>query len=417
MLSILPRLAVASILPIVFLGLTGCGIQPNDSWGEAYVAPATLSLRRELRQKNSVVAVLKHGDHVSVLDVRRRYVKVRTDKGTEGWLDSTELLSPEQMQEIRESRRKMLALPSEGAATVFEALNVHIDPSRHSPAFAKIPDAGSVMVLAHKIVPKITGPATGSALTFHKPERLSKKPKKSKSSKTTFRPPRKPSPPGPPSNWQDLPGLPSYAGAKDATAANQSKESEKPVVMESWSLVRLKNNQCGWVLSRNLMMSIPDDVAQYAEGKQITSYFNLGTVNDEEKGVRHNWLWTTLSGAKPFDFDSWRVFLWNRHRHRYETSYRRRDLEGYFPVHVDAPAPNVHGRTFELVTKDDDGQLRRRTYLFDGTLVHLAGAENYYPEEVKNASDTDSVDTKKASPSGWLGREWQALQQKWGKRH
>jgi len=407
--SILLRLAASSTLLIALLVLAGCGVQPSDSWGDAYVAPATLNLRGELHQKNSTVAVLKHGDHVIVLDVHRRFVKVRTDKGAQGWLDSAELLSPEQMAAIRASRKKMLALPSEGAATVFEPLNVHLDPSRQSPAFAKIPEGGSVVVLARKIAPKVTGPAHGPGLTFHRPEPPAKRPKKSKASRNSFRLPPKPAPPKPPENWRELAGEPNEIDAEATQKEPDTKKPAAPAVMESWSLIRTKDNQCGWVLSRNLIMSIPDDVAQYAEGKHITSYFDLGVVNDEEKGVRHNWLWTTLSGTEPYDFDSWRVFIWNRRRHRYETSYRTHGLEGYFPVHVNPPEPNVYGRTFELITKDEDGKLRRRTYLFDGVRVHLNATEDYHPDDQSATKPTGVSGGAVTKQTGWLGRAWNAL--------
>ena len=100
-------------------------------------------------------------------------------------------------------------------------------------------------------------------------------------------------------------------------------------------------------------------------------------MNDEVKGLKHHWLWTTLGSKETQDFDSWRVFYWNSHKHRYETSYRQRDLEGYFPVIVDPADQGAKGRTFHLITKDDDGKFRRRTYLFDGVLVHLTGTEDY----------------------------------------
>src|SRR5581483_3972962 len=177
------------------------------------------------------------------------------------------------------------------------------------------------------------------------------------------------------------------------------------------ALVRTKDKQVGWVLSRNLVMSIPDEVAQYAEGKRITSYFDLGPVQDEEKGVKHNWLWTTASAMQTADFDAWRVFLWNRRRHRYETPYRQHGIEGYFPVHVDAPDPTRFGRTFELIMKDEDGKLRRRTYLFDGTRVHLIATEDYRPE------NAISVQTSQAPPpkTGWFGREWNAMKKALGR--
>ena len=201
-------------------------------------------------------------------------------------------------------------------------------------------------------------------------------------------------------------------------AVKADSAKTKPVVMEDWILVRTKDNQCGWVLARNLMMSIPDEVAQYAEGKHITSYFDLGVVNDEEKGPKHNWLWTTTAEPEPYDFDSWRVFLWNRRHHRYETSYRQRGLEGYFPVHVDAPDANPGGRSFEIVTKDDDGQFRRRTYLFDGVRVHLTATEGYRPGAVPGESKPAPLDPNKlqqnASHPGWLAREWSQLKKRMG---
>ncbi|MDQ2712896.1 MAG: hypothetical protein M3Y24_11835, partial [Acidobacteriota bacterium] len=208
--------------------------------------------------------------------------------------------------------------------------------------------------------------------------------------------------------------------APDKTGERNSSsklDDKKPSILEDWSLVRTKAGQIGWVLSRNLMMSIPDEVAQYAEGKHITSYFDLGSINDEEKGLKHNWLWTTRSGAKPFDFDSWRVFLWNRHRHRYETSYRQRDVEGYFPVHVDTADPSFIGRTFQLITEDDDGKLRSRTYRFDGSRVHLTGTEDYHAGEGTQTAATKGVDTKNLQDkmersSGWLKRKWLALEQR-----
>ena len=415
--SILLRLAASCALSIVLVVLAGCGVQPDDTLGSAYVAPASLTLRGELRRKDSVVAVLKHGDRVSILDVRRRYVKVRTSKGAEGWLDSTELLNPEQMATILKERESMSHLPSEGAATVYDALNVHIEPSRQSPAFAKVPEGGSVVVLARRMEPKVTGPARIPTLVIQKPEPSRRRGKKGKASKNSFRLPPKPPAPKPPEDWQDMPGEPGAAPleskAEHANTPETSKKTEdakKPAVMEDWSLVRTKNGEYGWVLSRNLIMSIPDDVAQYAEGKRITSYFDLGTVQDEEKGIRHDWLWTTLSGTEPYDFDSWRVFLWNRHRHRYETSYRVRDLVGYFPVHVDPPESGVSERRFELITKDDDGILRQRSYLFDGVRVHLSGTEAYHPPSAEKANVPSLPKAQKRL--GWFGREWLAWKQK-----
>ncbi|MBV9081609.1 MAG: hypothetical protein JOZ62_02950 [Acidobacteriaceae bacterium] len=208
---------------------------------------------------------------------------------------------------------------------------------------------------------------------------------------------------------------PYQSDAPKKAAAKKPEEPKKLVIMEDWTLVRTKDKQCGWVLSRNLNISIPDEVAQYAEGKRITSYFDLGAIADEQKGVKHNWLWTTASEPEPYDFDGWRVFLWNRRHHRYETSYRQRDVEGYFPVHVDPADANTPERTFELITKDDDGKFRRRTYLFDGVRVHLTGTQDYPPENLLTAENSKSAPVLKIRPKSpqqsWLRRGLQQLKQ------
>src|SRR5262249_34884263 len=105
-----------------------------------------------------------------------------------------------------------------------------------------------------------------------------------------------------------------------------------PVPMEDWSLIRNAAGQGGWVLTRRLVMAIPDEVAQYAEGRRIVSYFQLGETHDGEK-VKQTWLWTTVEkGQQRWDFDSIRVFIWSLRRHRYETAHIERNLKGFSPV-------------------------------------------------------------------------------------
>jgi hypothetical protein len=415
--SSLLRMAFASVFTAVLILCTsGCNSQPGDVLGLAYVAPATLNLRSELSQKNTTVAVLKYGERVQILDVRRRFVKVRTEKGAEGWIDSSQLLTPAQMEQIRRDSEHALSLPSEGSATVFEALNIHLEPNRQSPAFARIPETASVDVLAHKLSPKVTGPAPPPVFTFERPQTPARRERRKKEPKTGFKLPPRPPPPKPPANWLELStgkvvAVPATAAPKKP-AGKVIETPKKPVVMEDWTLVRTKDKQCGWVLSRNLIMSIPDEVAQYAEGKHITSYFDLGAVTDEEKGVKHNWLWTTLSEPASYDFNAWRVFLWNRKHHRFETSFRERDIEGYFPVHVDAPDSNALGRTFEIVTKEDDGKFWRHTYVFDGVRVHLTGKEEFHPGAAIAGAEGASELRVKTPQQGWFSRHWQSLKKR-----
>ena len=132
-------------------------------------------------------------------------------------------------------------------------------------------------------------------------------------------------------------------------------------------------------------MAIPDDVAQYAEGKRIVSYFSLGEVQDEDQ-KKHNWLWTTIGeGVYPYDFDSFRVFIWSLRRHRYETAYIDRNLHGYAPVLLkDVELSATKGSSgaaaakypgFSICVEKKDGQRYRREYAFVTNVVRFAGEQ------------------------------------------
>jgi hypothetical protein len=129
----------------------------------------------------------------------------------------------------------------------------------------------------------------------------------------------------------------------------------------------LKSGDVGWVLTSRLYMAIPDEVAQYAEGRRITSYFSLGEVQDGDQ-KKHHWLWTTIGERnQPHDFEIFRVFIWNTRRHRYETAYSERNRIGYLPV-------IVKGQTFSLCM-EKDGQRVRRAYELQVNVVRLLGEE------------------------------------------
>ena len=83
--------------------------------------------------------------------------------------------------------------------------------------------------------------------------------------------------PKPPRDWLELSKTGEEVGEPKPTA------EPAPVPMEDWSLIRNVAGQSGWVLTRRLVMAIPDEVAQYAEGRRISSYFSLAKVQDEDK--------------------------------------------------------------------------------------------------------------------------------------
>ncbi|MGA2880416.1 MAG: SH3 domain-containing protein [Bryobacteraceae bacterium] len=347
--------------------------RPVDSLGDAYVGPSTLNLRQELALKSAISATVKHGDKLSIIEARHRLVKVRTEQGVQGWTDMRQLLTPEQMAALRDMARNASRSQSQGQATVFESLNMHTEPSRTSPSFGQIPENAKVDVLAHKLTPRVQHDEASIQMPV-KPAPIRKKPKP-KPAQTRVGPPPRPPAPKLPSNWLAL-SVPKPEPEPPPTPAAAPAPPPVEVPMDDWNLVRTQDGKVGWVLTRPLSMAIPDEVAQYAEGHRITSYFPLGQVNDDGS-MKNNWLWTTIiKGGKPYEFDSFRVFVWSLKHHRYETAYIERNVVGHYPVRVTNAGSEP---SFSVVVEGVDGHLYRKTYSFDSYRIHMVNRELYDP--------------------------------------
>jgi hypothetical protein len=354
--------------------LVSCSPEPSRpaAIGEAYVGPATLNLRQELAPKSAVSATLKHGDKLGILEYRRRFVKVRTEHGAEGWTDTRQLLTPDQMAGLQHMAESVSQYPSHGAASVYEPLNMHFEPNRVSPSFWQIPDTAKVDVIGHKLMPRVqpAPPAAAPPPKTAPPKRRAKE----RQSQAKLPPPPPPAAPKPPANWLAL-SVPKEQ-AEEPEAPKPEPKPMGPVPSDDWSLVRTKDGKVGWVLTRMLNMAIPDEVAQYAEGHRITSYFPLGQVQEGDT-VKNNWLWTTIvKGLEPYEFDSFRVFVWSRKHHRYETAYIERNIVGHYPVEVSTSGA---APSFSLVVELNDGGLVRKTYMFDTYRVRMVKREPYSP--------------------------------------
>jgi hypothetical protein len=353
--------------------LAGCSSGPprQSEIGEAFAGPATLKLRKDIDPRSAEVVTVTHGERLGIIGRRRRFVRVRTSKGVEGWTDLRQLLASEQMAELNKLAETAQRLPSQGAATVYEGLNAHTQPNRQAPSFYRIKEGETVDVVAHELSPRV--PFENKTIL---PPPVPK-PKPQPKPKEEPRIPKPPMPPAPrlPDDWLEISKLPVQPPSEEP----DDEDPPKPTPIDDWALVRLGNGRAGWVLTASLKMNIPDEVAQYSEGHRITSYFATGDVNDNGQ-VRHHWLWTTISsGRVPYEFDSFRYFIWNLRKHRYETAYVERNLKGYFPVEVHPVQVTTASKTEKFpgfsVIVEEDGVRYRKTYSYQIYLVRLVSKE------------------------------------------
>jgi hypothetical protein len=370
--------AILLLLPILLLAACANKSNRAPSIGVAYAGPATLGIRKDIPYQSPLVATVKHGDSLELIQRRRRFIRVRTASGVEGWTDEHLLLSPTEIATLRAFEKDVKALPSQGVASTYEALNVHTEPDRQAPSFIQLKEGEKFDVIAHRLAPR--GTQSRKALIPPPVKKAAAKKKPRDSGKVA--PPLPPAPPGPPKHWLDRSQSPPEIQAIEA-------EARRPRVlpMEDWSLIRTARGESGWVLTGKTYMAIPDEVAQYAEGHRITSYFPLGDVQDGDK-IKHHWLWTTIVQSNAaYDFDSFRVFIWNVRRRRYETAYIERKTRGYFPVKLEkvaygAPVKTRGGQTvsnlypgFSVCVEKSDGGRFRRSYAFLTNIVRFAAEQ------------------------------------------
>ncbi len=251
----LPIIAAAAAL-----SLTSCSAGPErqPSIGEAFAGPATLNLRKDIDAKAAAVGTAHHGERLEIIAKHRRWYRVRTKKGVEGWADDRELLDTGQMKRLKDLSKETAGLPSQGAASTFGALNVHTEPNKLAPSFLQVKEGEKFDVIAHRVLARTALPKRELV-----PPKPKVKPEK-KIKKSSVPPPPDPPAPALPIDWVAL--------SKERSRAPEEEMPE--AANDDWTLIRTHDGQSGWVLTGRIYLAIPDEVAQYAEGHRITSYFS-----------------------------------------------------------------------------------------------------------------------------------------------
>ena len=374
--------------------LAACQDTRPTPLGEVYAGPLNLPLHSEINPKSKVVVTAHHGDKLGIVQQRRRLYRVRTRDNREGWTDERNLMSVPQMDALRRLEARARRFPSQGVAGTYEQLNVHTEPQRFSPSFVQIDPGEKFDVIGHQAAARtepahrvLVKPQPSTQGNGRKASRVDRK-------KLVLLPPI---PPPPPRDWRELSRERSQPQPEPERIPKKGKDLPvEPAPVDDWTLVRTGKGSAGWVLTSRIFLAIPDEVAQYAEGHRIVTYFSVGKIHDDELNVDKDfWLWTTIhAGNFPFDFDSYRVFTWNPKRHRYETAYIQRSVEGYLPVLIGKG-------DFSVCVAQDDGTRVRKRYVFLERQVRAADVQPCRETDVESKlmNSTDEAAPPAGAPS------------------
>ena len=286
--------------------VTGCARKKEGPSKYVYVTAKEATLRDRFAAVSNRTGTVTNGEKLAVLERARRAMRVKAPDGTTGWIEDTKVADQSVADEFDALKETHAKDPVIATATARDEVYLHVAPGRKADVFFRLIEGEGMSLLGRATVPKPLLPGQVAA-------------------------------PAP------KPVSAPVKGAKAAAFAAPSAPVEP--VMEDWWLVRTDKGDVGWIYSRMIDVTAPDALSRYAEGQRIVGAYVLAEVDDPASNIVNNGqpvtrvpeYVTVLSPYKaglPYDFDQVRVFTWNVHKHRYETAFREKNIEGYLPVKI-----------------------------------------------------------------------------------
>jgi SH3-like domain-containing protein len=283
-----------------------------------YVSAVQATLRDQVATIYNRVGTVKNGERVEVLEREKRFARVRTTTGLEGWIEQRYLVDEKTYDGLQQLTKDNLSDSVQAPGVLRNDTNLHLTPGRETEHLYQLMAGAKVSILKRA--------------TADKPGAV----------------------------------VPQKNGKKDVGPA-----------LEDWWLVRDTENRVGWVLARMVDIDVPLDIAQYAEGQRFVAFFVLNQVQDPGKdGADKNVSQYLCAITEPhdgasYDYDQVRVFTWNVHKHRYETAYREHGLNGFLPITITTGNFDKEGMlpVFILHVKDDAGNVSERKYKLNTPMV------------------------------------------------
>ncbi len=207
-----------------------------------YVSAAETSLRDRVATLYTKVGTVHNGERVDVLERQRRFVRVRTDAGVEGWIEQRSLVSQEVFDGFQKLQQDGKAMSVQAHGTTRAELNMHLTPARDGEHLYQLKEAEKVEVLKRATTDKnAPKPPRRPSLARKLPKPSPQAPQPKTRSSLRQRRLRRARPAAQPA---PAPGAtPPPSGAKTAagtsTDKTKAKDAEPPKpVMEDWYLVR-----------------------------------------------------------------------------------------------------------------------------------------------------------------------------------
>lgn len=366
------RLAACALLSVCLLaGITGCSrLRPKPAREYVYVLAKKTYLRDRVAAVSNRTADVENGDRLQVIDHGRRFFKVQTDKGEQGWINEKMVATQDVFDRFAALTKQHEKDPVVATGVVRDDVYMHLTPGRETEHFLRLGEGEKLQLLQRATLAK-------------------------------------PMPPG----------LRAVAPVVEKGKVVEAAPPAPPA-MDDWWLVRDSKGNAGWIYSRLMDVNAPDTLVRYSEGQRIVGAYILTKVYDpdapqDDKNIpEYVTVTSPYTSGLPYDFNQVRVFIWNVKKHRYETAYRDKNIEGYLPLKVTmasdpygkAPASTTVAPTYSYRVLAGDaapvvpdpvtgaivpGKTILKTYRLEGNLVRrvlppdTAAPDEAHPEPVE----------------------------------
>ena len=381
----------ALLLPLLLF--SGCGrFKPKPTEHYVYVTSKAATLRDRVAAVSNRTGSVANGDKLKVLEHGRHFVRVETSKGEIGWIKEAEVATEEtegEFDKLKDEHKNDSAVAS---GVVRDTVYMHLKPGKDTERFYLLSEGEKLTLLRRATLTK----TNANPATIARAQRA----------------------------------IPQAAGS-DARLKSKAVvpvalpagEPAAPPAMEDWWLVRDAEGHTGWLYARMMDVDAPDVLSRYSEGQRFVGAYVLTKVHDDEAsgGPADVPVYVTVLSAYkaglPYDFDQVRVFTWSLQRHRYETGFREKNIEGYLPV-VTGRMKDPGGKTpqaqellpsfsYKLLAADAPpvvpdpetgamvpGKTITRTYRMEGNFMHRITAPGAAVEEAAHPVFEEKKDKK-----------------------
>src|ERR1700757_807032 len=135
----------------------------------AYVSAPKATLRDQVAAIYNRVGTVKNGERVEIIDREKRFARVRTASGIEGWVEQRYLVDQKTFDGLQKLTQENQSAPVQAPGVLRNETNLHITPGRETEHLYQLASGAKVAILKRAAAEKQTGTSPAARPVATKP--------------------------------------------------------------------------------------------------------------------------------------------------------------------------------------------------------------------------------------------------------